>query len=193
VVNEGYRFDRWEGSGVDSTTSATATVAMDQNRTLVAHFALNTTDEYNQQLTIFGGETAPARIGPLADFDNDGKPNLLEYAYGLNAATGDPEKPVKSETPRKSGSNLHGRFRIVVRSDDPELSYTVGVTSNLSSWTHVPISFSEGTWSSTQPGTLTIASQTDLGEGLWLLILEDATAITDQPRFFRSDLTTPYD
>lgn len=144
-------------------------------------------------VTIFGGETDPARIGPFADFDNDGKPNLLEYAYGLDAATGETEKPVKAEGPRKEGANIHGRFRFLARADDPELSFIVGVTSNLSGWTHVPITFDGSAWSSTQPTTLTIVSQTDLGNGLWLLIVKDSTAITDQPRFYRSDVSTPYE
>ncbi len=102
---------------------------------------------------------------PLADFDGDGVPNLLEYASG-----GNPTIPDRAQLPAlhsaEVGDNTHLTLTFS-RVADPDLVYEVWGSNDLSDWGALPIWYSSGELNSEGEVTVT-----------------DSVNIADQPRRF---------
>jgi hypothetical protein len=93
---------------------------------------------------------------PVGDRDQDGLPQIVEYALGLDplvptSAGGASSLPSPSLAP---DGRLEFRFRLPVDSDDPgtygavDLNYTVETSRSLKEWTPVAARSGRGEWSS---------------------------------------------
>lgn len=78
----------------------------------------------------FTGQSDPLVVGPLADPDHDGVPNLLEYAFNLN-----PNSPgSRSGVLPPTASGAYPRFTYKRRMGATGLQYRVLWSGSLSSW-----------------------------------------------------------
>jgi pectate lyase len=99
----------------------------------------------------FGEVSDPTIIGPAADPDGDGLPNLLEYFVGANPAASDFVTPLRLE---RSGvdSGETWVLRFLAAKEVPGVSYRIEASSDLAAWaeeTAVPTVEGEvsGRWS----------------------------------------------
>ncbi len=86
----------------------------------------------------FFAETSdPAIIGPAADPDGDGLPNLLEYFLGADPATSDFVSPLRLE---RSGGDANETWvlRFLAAKEAPGVSYRLEASSDLVAWGDVP-------------------------------------------------------
>jgi hypothetical protein len=81
-------------------------------------------DQWRQSFGLNPGDGAP-----LTDYDNDGIPNLLEYAFGLSPVT---PSQAGLPAPQTAGTNFFFEFQR--RLGTSGLEYTVQFSSNLTSW-----------------------------------------------------------
>ena len=136
------------------------------------------------------GRFTPADVAtglttPAADFDHDGIPNMLEYAFG-----GDPKVPTVAgvaPAPHVVGNKLQLSFSCDATRTD--ITYTVQSASTLApnSWSDIATSVGGAT-------TLPIGSLstvTDTGSGLRTVTVTDATASSGGKRFLRVKVTSP--
>ncbi len=81
----------------------------------------------------FGNETDPAKIGSESDPDNDGLPNLMEYAFDMNPLSGLMDgQPVPEIVGRDGKRYLALRYRL--RAGDTSLLAKTQVSSDLFAW-----------------------------------------------------------
>ncbi|MGC9450234.1 MAG: hypothetical protein ACP5I4_02195 [Oceanipulchritudo sp.] len=148
-------------------------------------FATHPTEGYTAVIASSGSGIGDfLQTGPATDFDGDGLSNFMEYAFVLDPASGAHPVPLISGTIDAGGSS-HLTATLQVR-EDPGLLYSVSTGSDLAGWTTVNLAFSGLDWSSTNPGILTVLSQSDLGDGVWQLTVRDETALAPAaPRFVR--------
>jgi hypothetical protein len=139
-------------------------------------FAIDATAGYlTWAATAFGGVTGLAQTGPSLDSDGDGLNNFLEYAFALDPTSGANPVPASAATVVEEGSSfLEASFSA---REDADLQYTVRTGTDLSGWTAVTLSFSGGTWASDDPGIATVATQVDMGGGVWVITVRDAVAL----------------
>jgi len=121
--------------------------------------------------------------GLYADADKDGLLNLLEYALGKSPAVNDADGLLVARL-----RNGIFEFDATCRADDPALTFVCAVSQDLNSWTEVTLSFDTNTdsWSASS-SEVEIASQMDLGNGIWKLTLRDASGF--EPVFVRMKVT----
>jgi hypothetical protein len=124
---------------------------------------------------VFGGETDLSMTGPSLDSDGDGHNNFLEYAFVLDPTSGANPAPASAATV-EDGESTYLAASFSAR-DDADLQYTVRTGTDLSGWTPVTLSFSGGTWASDDPGIATVATQVDMGGGVWAITVRDAVAL----------------
>jgi hypothetical protein len=148
-------------------------------------FAVQATQAYIGWMgSAFGGVTDWAQTGPAIDFDGDGLNNFMEYAFALNPAGGAAPSPVSAAAAEDGGQQFLEAV-LKVR-DDPDLSYSVALGSDLLGWTGVPLAFGGGVWSSTVPGVAVVASQANMGGGVWQLSVRAAVPlVAGEPRFLK--------
>lgn len=103
----GFEFVNWTGAGVTNANAASTTVVMNADRTIEAVFRLKETGYGGWIRDEFGVTTNPGIIGPEVDGDDDGIPNIAEYAFGSPTDSGD-----VSNLPRGEGDGAGG-FTIV--------------------------------------------------------------------------------
>jgi hypothetical protein len=108
----------------------------------------------------FPGDTDPQRIGPGADPDQDGLPNLVEFAFGLNPLVADP-----AQAPLRAGLDPADPGKRVLEFVRPKglqgISYLIQVSDDLQGW-----------------GALTGTPQiTDLGNGNEQVVVEDTAPL----------------
>ena len=115
----------------------------------------------------FGTETDPLIVGPAADPDADGLPNLLEYAFGSDPL--DRSGAFQAPTPAISASRLQLTFTPQVTSG---LRYHIDSSSDLVTWTSVEVT---SLLVSAQPYTFT----------------DTADLLTTPRRFLRLRITSP--
>jgi sugar lactone lactonase YvrE len=113
----------------------------------------------------FGTITDSGDAANTADPDNDGQPNLLEYAWGTNPLAADTSRGMTLGTVADAqGNHLTLTFNRIA---DPALSYTVEASDDLASWISV--------WTSSgmqnEDGTITVS--------------DSATVQTNARRFLR--------
>lgn len=86
----------------------------------------------------FPGETDPSIIGPSADVDGDGLPNLLEYVLGQNPNTAGrdslPSVAVQSITVDETPAD-YLTLTFTIPDSMTDMLYTVEVSDDLASWT----------------------------------------------------------
>jgi hypothetical protein len=120
-----------------------------------------------------------------ADFDQDGLPNLLEYALGKNPKVSDTAGIV----PNVSGGKMLISFPCDATCTD--ITYTVQASSNLSTWTDIAKSVGGAT---TVPIVVLSAPLStilpDSGLGLRTVTVTEAATFTGK-RFLRVKVTTP--
>jgi hypothetical protein len=146
-------------------------------------FSIDATAGYVTWMSLaFAGNDDWSETGPAIDFDLDGLNNFTEYAFVLN-----PQDPT-SVSPVISGSieiasESYGTLQVILR-EDPQLLYSVKKSTDLSGGTSVDLSYSGGTWSSLDPGSVVIHDQVDNGDGTWSLTLRATDALAaGQPAF----------
>ncbi len=129
---------------------------------------------------ILTGQTAPT-----ADFDRDGVPNLLEYAFRKNPKSPDSTGIV----PGQSANSLQISFPCDATRTD--ISYAVQASSNLVAWTDIARSVG-GTPAAPLLDAQNVALSTvaDPGTGLRTVTVTDTTAPAGR-RFLRVKVTTP--
>lgn len=129
-------------------------------------------------------EISSGRTSATADFDGDGVPNLLEYAFG-----GDPKNSdaaAIAPAPDTSGNKFQISFSCdSARSD---ITYTVQATSSLTSGTWTDIAQSVGGAPALPIGSLSTVS--DPGTGLRKVSVTDSSALASgTQRFLRVKVT----
>jgi hypothetical protein len=88
-----------------------------------------------RQVIFTAGELAdPAISGPNAVYGFDGYANLVKYALGHN-----PKAPNTSELPVTSASATDWIYTYTRPTDRPDVTYTVEVSTNLTSWTNASV------------------------------------------------------
>ncbi|MEM7791780.1 MAG: hypothetical protein AAF546_10295, partial [Verrucomicrobiota bacterium] len=107
------------------------------------------------------------------DFDNDGKPNLLEYALGTSPF----DRSDSIVLPKLVSGNGTVSLSYFRRSDDPNLLYTIESCSDLSSdiWTEV--------------GNATITSEAR--DAYYDEVTHTMSIDSNENMFFRLKVTTP--
>ena len=81
----------------------------------------------------FADVSDPTIIGPAADPDGDGLPNLLEYFFGANPATSDLVSPLRLE--RNGGESGEAWvLRFLAAKEAPGVSYRIEASSDLVAW-----------------------------------------------------------
>ncbi|NDV63267.1 hypothetical protein G0Q06_12445 [Puniceicoccales bacterium CK1056] len=119
--------------------------------------------------TAFGGLTDLAQTGPSLDSDADGLDNFSEYVFVLDPLSPASLTPAMVQ-PVDDGGSSYIEITFLAR-EDPDLQYALRVGSNLLAWNSVSLDFSGGSWSSEDPSAFSVNSQTDLGSGVWQLVL----------------------
>ncbi|VGO13065.1 Arylsulfatase [Pontiella desulfatans] len=126
-------------------------------------------------LTWAGEKTNDTRTsvsGAYADLDGDGTINYLEYAFDgppLSVTTG---QPFQVQTP--------------MRHNDPSISYVIQISSDLKTWETFSLSYSDGSWISSDPAGIQQAAYMDNGNGTGTLALQTGSAFAgESPLFFR--------
>jgi uncharacterized repeat protein (TIGR02543 family) len=191
IPADGYTFSGWHGEGVQNPNSAQTTVTMTQNRTVSASFVLDASPGYREFANIFGDETDPAKIGPSADFSQDGLTNFVCYAFGINPLVPSTERPVREPIVHHDEGTARLGIEVVLRANDPDLSYRVMLSNNVLDWTRVGISYSNGVWTSANPARLQIQSQQPQDQGLYRLILIDQPDTPSETSFMSIEILTP--
>jgi kumamolisin len=134
------------------------------------------------KLNEFGSNAYVANIGgDLADPNHNGVPNLLEYAFNSNPIV-DGSNPLPTESMVQSSGNSYLAITYTQLNNDPSLTYTVQVTSDLTQQTDQ--------WHS-GPAYTTVASQQVNGNTTQVTV-RDNTPISQAPkRFIRVQVTGP--
>ncbi|PYI88063.1 MAG: hypothetical protein DME26_04240 [Verrucomicrobia bacterium] len=100
--------------------------------------------------------------GDLADPDNDGRNNLMEFALGLNPLGSEPQDTVLVSGTVNSGGNQYLTLTFNSRINEPLLQYLVEVSADNATWSttaqrvsNTPINsdFERVTWQDTVPIT----------------------------------------
>jgi len=129
------------------------------------------------QTSVFGANaTNPSIAGPLADPNNNGVPNFLEYAFNSDPLQGGTEPlPVYSVVQDGSG-NDYVALTFTEINNDPNLTYTVQVTGDLSQQTDQ--------WHS-GPAYTTVVSQTVNGNTTQITVRDNTPFTSSTKRFIR--------
>jgi hypothetical protein len=131
---DGWEFVEWIGSDVTSLSSANTTVLVDAAKSVTARFValLSPVAPFNAWADSFGLEGEDAL--PRADPDGDGRPNLLEYAFGS-----DPTRSDATTQPELvwEGGQLICRFH---RNPDSAADTLLQIerSTNLTDWSTLP-------------------------------------------------------
>jgi hypothetical protein len=118
------------------------------------------------------------------DFDGDGLPNLLEYAFATDPKTPDP-------SPVATGLNTNNLWiSFPCNSSYADITYTIQSSTNLDSSSWSDIAKSSGGAATVPIGSLSAVS--DSGAGLRTVTVTDSTPIsTGGRRFLRVKVTSP--
>lgn len=112
-----------------------------------------------------------ADVLPTDDFDGDGLDNFTEYAFALDPTSGADRSLQRLARTQESGNSfIEITFRL--RSDDPNLSYRIETSDDLSNdqWNQGALTYTDGTWLSAHANA-GIASQTDVSDGIQSLTI----------------------
>jgi hypothetical protein len=115
----------------------------------------------------FPGITDPSIVGPGADPDHDGLPNIVEFAFGL-----DPSVPNPASVPLKVGLNPADPSQRTLEFIRPKglggVTYLLQVSDDLTTW-----------------GNLTATPQiTDLGNGQEKVVVTDTAPVNSSSSRF---------
>jgi subtilisin-like proprotein convertase family protein len=114
--------------------------------------------------------------GDMADPDNDGRNNLMEYALGLNPIDASDVQQGISSRLVTEGANHFLYFTYNRRKNDPNLVYVAQVSGDLRSW-------------SSAIGAVAQISTNDLSSDLQVVTCKDLTPVgPGKPRFFQLEV-----
>ncbi|MFA7345290.1 MAG: carboxypeptidase regulatory-like domain-containing protein [Terrimicrobiaceae bacterium] len=179
--------------GSNGTISGTPTAATTANFTVqvtdannvsaTAGFTITVTSPFaTWQESKFTPEDIATGLTVLtADFDRDGMPNLLEYAFGKNPKIPDTAGIV----PNVSAGKMQISFKCDATCTD--ITYTVQASSNLSTWEDIAESVG-GAFTVQKSGSGCAIS--DSGTGLRTVTVTEATVFTGK-RFLRVKVASP--
>jgi len=134
-----------------------------------------------QEANFSPAEIASGWTGPTADFDNDGLPNLLEYAFRKNPKAHD----AAGITPDVNANTMSISFPCDATCTD--IIYTVQASSNLSAWEDIAESVGGAV---TVPKNGSGCTISDTGTGLRPVTVTEAAPFTGR-RFLRVRVSTP--
>jgi hypothetical protein len=126
-------------------------------------------------------EISAGNTGPTADFDQDGLPNLLEYAFRKNPKAHD----AAGITPDVNANTMSISFPCDATCTD--IIYTVQASSNLSAWEDIAESVGGAV---TVPKNGSGCTISDTGTGLRPVTVTEAAPFTGR-RFLRVRVSTP--
>lgn len=116
----------------------------------------------------FETETDPAVIGPDADADGDGIPNLLEYAFGM-----DPNEASRAGMPTQSVQEIGGEQYLTLTITRPvgltDLDYEVSESEDLATWTSTAVA---------------VGSPSDNGDGTETVTYRSSKSVSSTSRIF---------
>jgi len=110
-----------------------------------------------------------AVAGPMADPDQDGLTNLIEYALGQ-----DPKSATVAGTPEVATNTSYWLFTFTRPKDRPDLTYTVESSVDLVNWT-----------------TVSAANVSEIGGTATTVTIQARQPLTTANVFFRLKVTTP--
>lgn len=119
----------------------------------------------------YSSNTYKSVSGAYGDLDGDGEINYAEYAFVLN-----PEDNASKYAILDVEGGL--QFEANVRHDDSGIGYVVELSSDFQTWETVTLTYSEGSWSSSDPTQIVQTSYTDNGDGSGLLTLQTGSSYT---------------
>lgn len=133
----------------------------------------------------FGSSITSSLAAPARDFDGDDLSNFVEYAFCLDAVSA--ANPFIMQIGQNQvADDLFLQANLLLR-EDSDLQFTVYLGSDLSSMSAVSMVFTGNSWSSAQPTILTVTQSTEVTDGVWSVIVQDASAVLPgQARFFRA-------
>jgi arylsulfatase A-like enzyme len=122
-------------------------------------------------------ETYPGLVDEYGDLDGNGVINYAEYAFILN-----PNDPAS----KKAIVDISGalQFEANVRHDDATLAYLVQISGDLESWETITLTYSGGSWSSSDPTKIQQVSYSDNGNGTGRLTLQTGAAYSAEQKLF---------
>ena len=131
----------------------------------------------------FGSPDNAGDGADLNDFDHDGMPNLLEYAFGKNPKAAE----AHGIAPNVSGNKMQISF--LCDSTRTDITYTVQASGSLAAggWTDIATSVGGGM---TVP-VESLSTVSDSGTGLRTVTVTEAAAFAGGKRFLRVKVTSP--
>ena len=165
--DQGWEFAGWNGLVAGTTNPLRARVV--DSGLLGYEFRLSgaTTLYTRAVLAATDGITDASLVGPNADFDHDGLPNLLEYALLGDLRHAGKDRLVEASTERKpGGTELVLRFS--VRTDDPGISFSCETSESLLGWLHADLNHTDVGWVTSQPWAK-IRNAVSHPDGTWTL------------------------
>lgn len=182
---EGFRFAGWAGDL--SSIENPATIVIDTNMVVEALFVPampGVSDRYNEWLIHFGEETDESRIGPFADFNDDGQNNFTKYAFGLDPRMGGDREAAAIIPLERAGGEKCVAVAIQLRGDDPALGHVLQTAQSLGSWEAHNLHFTGSGWT-VEGDFLAVLEQEDRGEGIWRIVLDLGCSGESPARFVR--------
>ena len=133
VPADGWKFVNWTGTGIQSPTSATTRVLVDEARTLTATFEPVPPDANGNGIldvweTLKFGNAAPGANPADGDPDHDGLVNLLEYALDTHPLVPNPTTLTYELVPLAGGKHL--RLTVPKNPAATNLTYSVEVAGD---------------------------------------------------------------
>jgi hypothetical protein len=119
------------------------------------------------------GQTNDARnsvSGPYADLDGDSELNYVEYAFDEEPLTVAPGTDFQVET--------------ALRHDDGTIAYSVLIGTDLETRDAVTLTYSGGSWSSSDPARITPQAYADNGDGTGVITLQAGSAYSSEKSLF---------
>ncbi|MDF3057254.1 MAG: hypothetical protein K0R17_1469 [Rariglobus sp.] len=126
--SSGYAFAAWSESGTSTGSPSAYTFTVNGSRSLVANFQPSSLAAFKSASFTSAELGNNAVSGNSADPDNDGYPNLMEYALAMNPKMPDPAVP--------QGELLDGCLSLTYKRSKTaaDLTYVVEVSGDLQTW-----------------------------------------------------------
>jgi VCBS repeat-containing protein len=126
--------------------------------------------EYREWVGMRTNDTRTSISGAYADLDGDGELNFVEYAFDEEPLTVAPGAVFQVQTN--------------VRHGDSSISYAVLVGTDLETWDSVSLTYSAGSWTSSDPSRIIPETYIDNGDGTGRIILRTGSAYGTENSLF---------
>lgn len=124
---------------------------------------------------VFGREDAPLKLPYMGNTDGDLVDNLVEYATGMHPDSMD-ILPLRMAVKDSQAEGGHHDIEVRLRSDR-SLATRVSVSSDLTNWEEVTVSYVNGTWLTDSP-IVSVSGAIPQPDGLHLIRLNDSRTQT---------------